>query len=240
MMRTEIENRDLGTINQMSREFFKTSIVHTCLLYRTKQEMGRLWNEEIGGVKVSSKFKGQECKCRKFVGHRKATEMVEKGEAEWMIDYSADPPAPTWNLIAVERKKKTPRANTIEKAHIERFVERQSDLEDKRWMGQEIPEDILEDLEQPDIYYSIQLDERCKIFYMIGGGLQELKNFSDKQGDLTGVAGKVLTDKLITEANRLKETHIIDDPFMGEAIFNSMTADHRTKGGIGKNVNKKS
>lgn len=203
----------------MSR-YFKTSTVHSCF----SQEL----NER----------KPRKCKCRRYVSHEKAIEMVNTGEANWLIDYSLNIPIPTWHIVLYGRVNKTPRSHTLERAHIERYLERQAYYQDLEWIFNEHIDAEkrakAESVSLWDEYHSIEIEERLKLFYKSGPELLKLKKLSDSQGVLTGGTGKVLSDKLVDEANKIKQSNIIDDPFVGEAIFMPIGAgDSRTEGGVG-------
>lgn len=67
------------------------------------------------------------CQCKKFVTKEEAKELVHQGQAEWVRMYS--PTGKEYESTAAivrSSANKTPRAQTIEKAHIERGLSRYS------------------------------------------------------------------------------------------------------------------
>lgn len=204
----------------MSR-YLKTSVVHSCF----SQDL----NER----------KPKRCKCRKFVSQETAHKLVTNGTADWLVDYTTDPPALTWHVVLTNRAKKTPRSKTIEKADIERYIEREVIEADKKWLlGDKYQEDLAEVMQLFNVYHDIEIEERLKLFNSsISPELIQLKKHSDNCRELTGDSGKVLADKVHEESDKLKSTVIIDDPWAGRAIFISIGGtDQRTKHGLGKYV----
>ncbi len=85
------------------RQFFKTIKVHHCYNFEACEP------------------KPKTCKCRKFIAKSFAEDLVADGVADWVISY----PIGTTIYDAIILKGiagKTPRAQTIEKAHIERYI----------------------------------------------------------------------------------------------------------------------
>jgi hypothetical protein len=157
-----------------------------------------------------------------------AQKLVDDGVALWLIDYSGDVPIPSWHLVLSGRVGKTPRSHTIEKAHIERYTERMYNPNF----------DSTESQELINQYHDIEMETRLALFGSIGSNLLRLKKDSDTYGNLEGVAGKVLVDKLMTEADSIKRTAAKDDQYQGRAIFTSLGNDQRTVGGVGKTLDK--
>jgi hypothetical protein len=157
-----------------------------------------------------------------------ASDLVKDGIANWMLDYSGEVPIPTWNIVISGRVGKTPRAKTIEKADLERYTERMYNPNF----------DSTESQELINQYHDIEMETRLSLFGSIGSNLLRLKKDSDTYGNLEGVAGKVLVDKLMTEADSIKRTAAKDDQYQGRAIFTSLGNDQRTVGGVGKTLDK--
>jgi hypothetical protein len=192
------------------RSFFKTCRVHHC----HSPEMGEPLPKK--------------CRCRKLISRDMASDLVKDGIANWMLDYSGEVPIPTWNIVLSGRVGKTPRAKTIEKADLERYTERMYNPNF----------DSTESQELINQYHDIEMETRLSLFGSIGSNLLRLKKDSDTYGNLEGVAGKVLVDKLMTEADSIKRTAAKDDQYQGRAIFTSLGNDQRTVGGVGKTLDK--
>lgn len=195
---------------QMSRAFFKTCKVHSCF----NQEM----NEPQPKI----------CKCRKLITKDMAQKLVDDGIAQWLTDYSGEVPIPSWNLVLCGRVGKTPRAHTIERAHMERYTERMYNPNFDNSESQEL-------LNQ---YHDIEMEVRLKLFGGIGSDLLRLKKDSDTYGSVEGIAGRVLVDKIMAEVDSIKWTAAKDDLYQGRAIFISLGNDQRTVGGVGKTLDK--
>ena len=190
------------------RHFFKTTKVHYCYSQELNEPQPKI------------------CKCRKFISREEATDHVANGIADWIVKYPEG--ISTYDIILKGIAGKTPRSQTIEKAHIERYV-------DQIWnLGIAAFEDP-EVLAHLDMYHDIEMIERLKLFRNIGLDLVAMKTASDDQGNLKGEAGRVLHDKIISEADTLKLASAIDDPFAGEAIFMAIgSGDSRTV--VGRDV----
>lgn len=185
------------------RQFFKTSKVHHC------------FSQELGIPQP------KKCKCRKFVSKEFATNLVVDGIADWLIVYPAG--VPSYDIVLKGIAGKTPRAQTIESAHIERYLGISGDPDDPEIM------------ERIEVYHDIEMENRLKLFRTVGLDLLQMKRQSDEFGNVIGAAGKVLSDKIITESDELKLNNAIDDPFVGEALFMPIGAgDQRTV--VGRDV----
>lgn len=200
------------------KQYFKTTKVHHCF----NQEM----NIENGPVVPERDLQPKKCKCRKFISREFAADLVADGAADWVIKYPEG--TPTFDIVLKGIVGKTPRAQTIEKAHIERYIDQIWNLGITAFEEPEV-------LAHLEMYHDIEMTERLKLFRNIGFELVAMKTASDDQGDLKGEAGHVLHNKIISEADTLKIANAIDDPFIGEAIFMPIGAgDQRTV--VGKDV----
>jgi hypothetical protein len=190
------------------KQYFKTTKVHHC------------FNQELNEPQP------KKCKCRKFISREFAAGLVSDGVADWIIIYPQG--VSSFDIILKGIAGKTPRAQTIEKAHIQRYI-------DQIWnIGIEAFEDP-EVLAHLEMYHDIEMVERLKLFRTIGLDLVAIKTMSDDQGNLKGDAGRVLHNKIIADADKLKLANAVDDPFLGESWFMPIGAgDQRTV--VGKNV----
>ena len=190
------------------RQYFKTCKVHHC------------FSQEL------SEPKPEKCRCRKFISKEFAAQLVADGVADYLIKYPEGIPA--YDVVLKGRAGKTPRTPTLEKAHIERFVDYtwSPDINDD--------ENDVEISARFDEYQRIVIESRLKLFGSIGCDLIEHKKFSDTHGVLEGESGRVLADKIVQQADDMKKSVAIDDPFVGHAIFNPIGGDQRTC--IGKDV----
>lgn len=190
------------------RAFFKTCKVHHC------------FSQELFEPRPSR------CRCRKMISREFAAKLVADGVGDWLVVYPSG--NATTDIVLKGRAGKTPRAQTIEKAHMERYAER---------LYSQVPDmDDPEVMQLFEIYHDIEIESRLKLFKDIGLELVSHKHFSDGHGHIVGEAARVLVTKIIAQADAMKISAAIDDPFRGEAIFNSVGKDQRTC--IGKNVSK--
>jgi hypothetical protein len=173
--------------------------------------------------------KPKKCNCRKLVSKETAHKYVKDDLAEWVIDYSGDVPIPTWDIVLRGRVGKTPRAHTLEVAHMERYTERMYNPDF----------DSTESQELFNLYHDIEVEARLKLFGDISGTLLKAKQDSDNFGVVEGQAGKVLSDKIIQEVDNIKIIAAKNDPFPGRAVLAAIGTDQRTVGGVGKNVEKR-
>ena len=130
------------------RAFFKTTKVHYC------------FHQEIGDPQP------KKCKCRKFISKEFAEGLVADGIADWLVKFPEG--VNTTDIVLRNIVSKTPRAQTIEKAHIERFIDQIGDLE-------------FDDPEVTmlfDIYHDLEMESRLKLF-SVGKDLMKLKVSSD-------------------------------------------------------------
>lgn len=68
--------------------------------------------------------KPKKCRCKMFITYAAAKERVAEGIADWLILYSkSEKVYDAIDAIVEERGLKTPRSNTLEKAHMERNTE---------------------------------------------------------------------------------------------------------------------
>jgi hypothetical protein len=184
------------------RQFFKTSKVHHC------------FDQELGNPQPVK------CKCRKFISKEFASELVANGTAEWLTVYPEG--VSSYDIVLKGITGKTPRAQTIEKAHIERYMGISGDFDP-------------ETMTRLEVYHDIEMENRLKLFRNVGLELLQLKQFSDTHGTVVGAAGQVLSDKIIADADKLKLDSAVDDPFIGEALFMPIGAgDQRTV--VGRDV----
>ena len=203
----EIEQLDSGKRVNV-KQYFKTTKVHHC------------FNQELNEPQP------KKCKCRKFISRDFAAGLVADGVADWVIIYPQG--VSSFDIILKGIAGKTPRAQTIEKAHIQRYI-------DQIWnIGIEAFEDP-EVLAHLEMYHDIEMVERLKLFRTVGLELVAMKQASDDLGMLKGEAGRVLHDKIIWEADMLKDATHVDDPFLGESWFMPIGAgDQRTV--VGRDV----
>lgn len=190
------------------KQYFKTTKVHHC------------FNQEMNEPQPKT------CKCRKFISREFASDLVANGIADWVIKFPEG--VSSYDIILKGIAGKTPRAQTIEKAHVERYVDQ---IWNRGIAAFEDPE-LLMHLE---MYHDIEMVERLKLFRNVGLELVAMKTASDDQGNLKGAAGHVLHDKIVAEADVLKLANAVDDPFLGESWFMPIGAgDQRTV--VGKDV----
>lgn len=150
------------------------------------------------------------CNCKKEVAYEEAKRLVRIGEADWLVVFrkKARSGFPTSRAIVMETHKQTPRVQTIEKAHIERLVERTgTDLSKLSPAKQAL---IKEQLERMDAWQGISKDFRTALFFGV-----QLK------------AGRVVGG----------EPKFIPDPFEGRAIL-IMWDDERTSHGCTEEIDK--
>lgn len=165
--------------------------------------------------------------------------MVKLGEAEWVIRYEGKTPQPTWDVALRNRGAKTPRSHTIEKAHIERGLERKNQLAEALWLSDEgqMAKDIEaaamggEQAELFELYHDLEMEERYHIFKGCGAQLRDLKKFSDTLGTVEGADGKCVSDVIVEQSNKLKLDAAVDDPFEGRPVLAQIGCDQRTVNG---------
>lgn len=208
---------------------FRTSRVHSC------------FSQELSEPRPAV------CKCRKLVTQAKAIEMVKTGEADWLIVYDGDVPRPSWHVVYRNRTSKTPRAHTLEKAHIQRALEKRDYLAQQSWLSDEgqMSKNMelaamgdQEQMELFELYHDLEIEERYSLFrgmnYKDDKGvalnkLRELKKFSDTFGTVEGPEGKYVADIITGRAHQLKNSVAVDDPFEGRPLFPMIGWDQRTK-----------
>lgn len=204
-------------------EYLKTSAVHYCF----SQEM--------------AEPRPKNCRCKKFVSRELAANLVKIGEADWLVDYDGKNPVDTFHIVLRGRAGKTPRAHTIEKAHMERGLEHMLDANDNgaqaAWM-QLAAEGADEAIELWAAYRDIEMETRCLLFRGCGPDLVNLKTLSDSFGKRTGHVGLYLDSILIARADALKSENAIDDPWVGRGLFSTIGGNQRTLGGQGVQVEK--
>lgn len=200
---------------------FRVSLVHSC------------HSADLGEPRP------KRCTCRKLITKEQAIEMVKTGAADWLIDYRGEFPMPTWNVVLRGRAKQTPRSHTIERAHIERGLERQEYLAEQLWLSDEgqMARDIEaaalggEQAELFEVYHDLEMEERYNLFRGMvnpnGNELKELKKFSDTFGTITGPEGKYVSEIITGRADELKRKVALDDPFEGRCLF-PIGPDQRT------------
>ena len=193
------------------RQFFKTTKVHYC------------FHQELGDPQP------KKCKCRKFISKEFAEGLIADGVADWLITFPAG--TPSTDIVMRNIASKTPRAQTIESAHIERYI-------DQIWNIGNADFDDPEVLAHLDRYHDLEMESRLKLFGVVGLGLVNLKNSSDGYGDLSGEAGQVLVEKLVAEADEMKLSIAQNDTWIGRSVFMPLGGDQRTVGGVGVFVNK--
>lgn len=195
------------------RQFFKTCKVHYCF----SQELG-----ELQPVR---------CRCRKFVSKEVASNLVNEGEADWLLIASNDAIIPTWDLVLKGRVGKTPRAHTIESAHMERYTERMGGNADN---SDPADPEVMALFEE---YHDIEMETRLGLFRGVGAELLKMKKDSDTYGNIAGESGRVLSDKIVRFADEAKSTAYAPDPFPWRGFGTSK--EQRTPSGIGVFTNKK-
>lgn len=199
-------------------EYLKTSAVHYC------------FSQELGEPRP------KDCRCKKMVSREMAANLVKIGEADWLVDYSGKNPADTFHVVLRGRAGKTPRAHTIEKAHMERGLERMLDASDNGYQADLMhaaAEGVDEAIELWASYREIELESRCSLFRGCGGDLVALKAVSDNLGNHTGHVAHYVDLIILGRATELKAENAQDDPWQGRALFSSLGGDQRTQGGIG-------
>ena len=96
--------------------------------------------------------------------------MVNHGEADWVTSYDGEVPIPTWNICYRGRTGKTPRSHTLERAHIERALERRDQLDwfnDEGIMAQNIEGAAMGGYEQMELfefYHDLEMESRYRLF----------------------------------------------------------------------------
>lgn len=164
--------------------------------------------------------------------------MVDRGEANWIWDYSGEFPAKTWNIALNGRQAKTPRSHTLEKAHLERALEKRDYLAEQAWLSDEgqAARDIEalimgaeEQAELFELYHDLEIEERYNLFRGCSKELAELKKFSDTFGTVEGPEGKYVADIIVSRADGLKNKAAVNDPYEGRPLFPMIGQDQRTK-----------
>lgn len=207
------------------RVIFRTTLVHSCYSPEVMPDL----------LKAAPK----KCKCRKLITKEQAEEWVSHGEADWVIRYEGNKPVKTWNIVLLGRKTKTPRGQTLEKAHLERGVERREQLAEALWLSDEgqMAKDIEaaamggEQAELFELYHDLEMEERYHIFKGCGAQLRDLKKFSDTLGTVEGADGKCVSDVIVEQSNKLKLDAAVDDPFEGRPVLAQIGCDQRTVNG---------
>lgn len=213
----------------MSRVIFRTSLVHSC------------YSAELGEPRP------KKCKCRKLITKDQAIEWVKQGIAEWVINYEGGVPVPSWAVALRNRGAKTPRAQTIEKAHMQRGLERSDYWAQQLWMADEgqMAKDIEaaalgdeQSSERFEWYNETTMESRYEMFrgMMLPSAedgtrqnkLQILKKLSDGFGTVVGPTAKYVSDVIVGRANQLKNEVAVSDPFPGRAILAQIGCDQRT------------
>ena len=195
----EIGDRDLE--RRVSKDFFKTCEVHYC------------YSADLGEPRP------KKCRCKKVVSREMASTLVQIGEADWIIDSATG--IPTWHVVLRGRTGKTPRANTIESAHMERYTEH----------SQNPAEAGDESIALLDEYHDTVIEARLKFFRVVAADLLALKKRSDAQGTMEGTAALITDASVIREADDIKLRGIMKDPFAGRALIVLYT-DYRSSIGI--------
>lgn len=184
------------------KQYFKTTKVHHC------------FNQELNEPQP------KKCKCRKLISREFAANLVADGVADWVIKYPEG--VASYDIILKGIAGKTPRAQTVESAHMERYVDQIWNIGIAGFCDPEV-------LMHLEMYHDIEMTERLKLFRNVGMELVQMKKESDECGILKGAAGQVLHDKIIDEAETLKSVSSVDDPFRGRAWFMPIGAsDQRT------------
>jgi hypothetical protein len=207
---------------------FRTSLLHSCFSPNLNEPQPKT------------------CKCRKLVTREKAIQLVEQGECVWITDYKGEVPIPTWNICYSSRYGKTPRGHTLEKAHMERSLERRDTfpnkyMTDEGAMAKNMEAAALGDFEQMELfelYHDLEIMERYNLFRGMNheddkgaavNDLYELKKFSDTFGTVEGKEGTYVTEIITSRADQLKSEHAVDDPYEGRTLFPMIGFNQRTK-----------
>lgn len=204
------------------RQFFKTVKVHSCYSQDSFEDN---WNGFPVETKIESldKLRPKKCRCKWWVSTQVATQLVADGVASWEIKFEGGFQTYGNDIVLSGRAGKTPRAQTIEKAHMERYTERL--YHTQVFYGDDNSEEVME---RDDIYHDIEIEARIKFFHMVGQDLWLVKKYSDMQGDLTGEEGRNLSNYIVQQADEMKFGVAKEDQFVGRAIFNSLGYDQRT------------
>lgn len=207
---------------------FRTSLLHSCYSPDLNESRPKV------------------CKCRKLVTRTKAIELVNQGAADWVISYDGPVPVPTWNIAYRGRQKMVPRVATLERAHIERSLERRDERADQLWLSDEgamsrnLEAAAMGDLEQMELfelYHDLEIEERYNLFRgmrrkddkgAVVNDLGELKKFSGTFGTVEGPEGKYVNDIIAVRADNLKNAVAVDDPYEGRPVFPLIGWDQRT------------
>lgn len=195
------------------RYLFRTILLHSC------------YNIELG------ERLPQKCRCRKLISKEDASALVKTGRAEWVVGMDG---IPTWDVCLVGRGNKTPRAATIEKAHMQRAFGGEIDDAGEwvRKVESSLDDDGLNEREDIEIDGMISLESRLELF-ACRKELADLKAFSDKLNrsaldSLEGLSAMRTDRKVSEEADKLKFEVAKDDPDPGRAVIVMIGLDQRS------------
>lgn len=173
----------------------------------------------------------QKCRCRKLISKEDASILVKTGRAEWVVGMDG---IPTWDVALSGRGNKTPRAATIEKAHMQRAFggEISDDGDWVRRVESALDDDGLNEREDIEIDGLITLESRMELF-ACREQLLELKQFSDKMNgsaleSLEGLYAMRTDRKVAEESDNLKFQTAKEDPFPGRAVLLMIGLDQRS------------
>lgn len=216
----------------MGRIYFHTHLVHACFdpeLYSVALIVPsrKLREERFTEVlRLHDLALQQKCACKYWVSKEEVDEFLEMNLAEPLIDDRDEIFIPTRHLV-VKMAAKTPRAHTIEKAHMERGV-----FSDNGKMADLLECGHYELIEQ---YHDIEVEERYRLFGIsVGKALLKLKKASDTLGTLEGQAGRYAEQVLLQQADRVKLETSTPDLFEGEPVLSYIGLDQRTS--VSKNI----
>lgn len=204
------------------RVFFKTTRVHTC------------------HDQSACEPRPKKCNCRKLIGMREAVDMVERGEAEWLLEYSKKGVKPTWDII-LPRVNKTPRAHTLESCNpsraphsfgqIERIIDRSMSDGGKcmNWIERHLDGGEEEDETHLfEEYHRLELEMKYKLFGGAGPELIILKEASDGLGTVTGERARIIDREISKRADEIKQMYLTEDLSKGQPVLLLIGLDQRT------------
>ena len=166
--------------------------------------------------------------------------MVEQGIADWLIDYSVDPPRLSWDIVLRYRSVKTPRAHTLESynpvraprafGHIERTID--FGMSDggrcMNWV-ERAADGETEERELFNAYFDSEMNVRYELFGERGPDLKRLKEISDTFGVQKGKAAIHLDRDIFHAADVIKQQGLKKDLSKDCPVLSFIGVDQRTK-----------
>lgn len=158
--------------------------------------------------------------------------MVEQGIADWLLDYSHNPPRQLWDIVLRGRTTKTPRAHTLESynparaphsfGQIERAIDRNM-LSDRgacmNWIERKLDGGMEEEeAELFEEYHRLELEAK---YFLFGCGpeLTKLREISDSLGTVSGESARIIEREIKARADAIKQKNLKPDLSRGEPIL---------------------